>query len=1507
MLHRNMAENKLFHSNLTVRRGLRHPARLLAFQPPKAEHNGSNDHSLDASSLHPSQSVSLKTTLSSKQKTSTLLLAQQGYLGNATLLQLKSSASGVRSVYATRTCASCCSFSTLYQLALALWISFSFLGWSIIAMTLLFVVVYGVFNNTETDVPSADTATEAGFVRARAVALLAALVPLLMYLLSLIAYHIFLVEDALLSLAHSAEVLEFALQRGLGCTTRRLPQTRVSCLMRVGSWVLLTAVVALFAALFVASAWGSDTVGAVFAFEVIAMMACIACFHVFSLVWAPLLRYCRVEGSSDAQGEPLPPATWGRWCRVMGTRCTTVRSELWYRAGLVSANAIVGCISCHCLCFASGDDMTEQSTHLQRDLLTWHGVGDCEDQDEHMDDNQEQQRTASWAYTAAAPQGRPTASAGGAASRVRGTPAGGQCSGAEELDNMAGETSLDQPAPSMQPLERQKSSLSGRRAACCACGTYQHHGLWAPASFGSAHSPETVCCGCFGDMRGAPYLVNSAIAITVFWAILGPVFAFVAENKPSAGALVGAISASVYMWLAYAAVMTALLFVSRDGDACFAPQGLCGVCSGARQRSGEACRLSPQRTEVAWHALLSYRITVLALLVGLLLLSAGLPADGEDRPASTSGGLIAAVVVLLLLPLFNALFMGWQLGVRCCSVLCPHCCTRPCRSQGLLVDAQGRIQDVRCRVCEPRSRRPAVKGVQTDPTSTSEGSGGVSGAPAQEEQSIGLCYAASAPCGHVCCCAQRCCSGCRSKWSWYSGLTLGALLLLLLFTISVYSALPAMWVSIWVATLVYCALLANAIPTHGQSLQLLEQVGLKQQEPASSLPPLGHAPAAAAPTEQGGGWVQDAAPPAADEADAKQTAAPATASSMGPVAKEESLQPAQHTGAPQGGGAGSPRADGTVPTSSLTSLRNLSLMQRVIRAMSSSGESGAWAPEDSKPFVSQLVPAFVQSGDADDNTYHYRGHIAEDKQAYAAYAVEQSREVEAARGALLGRHHGHRDPLQVVAYTERHLRMKLVVPCMVLALVTALVLIILVDAGVEEEGGALRGWYDVQTPVLPLAEQTQPPLGVCNFDAAGLGILDYGMLSKAIYLGANRRFYLEGVQQFIPGAQLHLQRLSDEVLNQPVFSVLTVNRPGGLSPAHVLAQSGNAAARAAFDASGFASQASSALRAAANGTASAADIDAAVQRLALAASTQQRVPSVNTTVVSIRGSLQGFDWSQDLYTWGTPLLMQALQRAIPFLAPLRLTRGDEDLLGTLSGIEEGAFSEFEENPRAFYVPITRVATALQRATRSADPMPLRDALQSVNADADDIAAYNMSAPLGSSLVLTGHSLGGGVAMIAGASADVAAVSYSGPGPVLGRERYQRSIDAACPECDADLSSATLQRHAFNIVPSGDIVPWAGGQSTRAVDIECTDGPGACHSVVRSMCTIMQSCGDQWGRAIVGFKQSAAELEVTPAAEQTMSDCCIAGQYRRGHTGCLQVLCAELAERPSLDTELRNLC
>ena len=156
-------------------------------------------------------------------------------------------------------------------------------------------------------------------------------------------------------------------------------------------------------------------------------------------------------------------------------------------------------------------------------------------------------------------------------------------------------------------------------------------------------------------------------------------------------------------------------------------------------------------------------------------------------------------------------------------------------------------------------------------------------------------------------------------------------------------------------------------------------------------------------------------------------------------------------------------------------------------------------------------------------------------------------------------------------------------------------------------------------------------------------------------------------------------------------------------------------------------------------------------------------------------------------------------------------------------------------------------------------------------------------------------------MIAGAASNVPAMAYSGPGPVLGRRKYVDSIQLACPECVLDRSPEATDRHAFNVVPLGDIVPVIGGQPLRATDISCDASLAACHSVLRSMCTIMESCGDPWGRSLFQYEQSFGE------PLESFGDCCVHGTYGRGDEDCKALLCGELEDRPDIDTDLRRFC
>ena len=102
-------------------------------------------------------------------------------------------------------------------------------------------------------------------------------------------------------------------------------------------------------------------------------------------------------------------------------------------------------------------------------------------------------------------------------------------------------------------------------------------------------------------------------------------------------------------------------------------------------------------------------------------------------------------------------------------------------------------------------------------------------------------------------------------------------------------------------------------------------------------------------------------------------------------------------------------------------------------------------------------------------------------------------------------------------------------------------------------------------------------------------------------------------------------------------------------------------------------------------------------------------------------------------------------------------------------------------------------------------------------------------------------------MIAGASVDVAAVSYSGPGPVLGRERYQHAIEAACPSCDTRLGSAKLAASSLNFAP--------------AADPRCDSGIEQCHSISRTICTLVIQCGNTLSGCFVNVRGESYRTDV----------------------------------------------
>jgi len=108
------------------------------------------------------------------------------------------------------------------------------------------------------------------------------------------------------------------------------------------------------------------------------------------------------------------------------------------------------------------------------------------------------------------------------------------------------------------------------------------------------------------------------------------------------------------------------------------------------------------------------------------------------------------------------------------------------------------------------------------------------------------------------------------------------------------------------------------------------------------------------------------------------------------------------------------------------------------------------------------------------------------------------------------------------------------------------------------------------------------------------------------------------------------------------------------------------------------------------------------------------------------------------------------------------------------------------------------------------------------------------------VVITGHSLGGGIAQVLASRLEVPAVVFSAPGIVYSAARF-------------DISLETAERDIVVVMPDGDLVPRVDRQAGQVQRIACRtkDGsqgsPASCHSLQRTTCELLRVCGDYAGR------------------------------------------------------------
>jgi lipase ATG15 len=214
--------------------------------------------------------------------------------------------------------------------------------------------------------------------------------------------------------------------------------------------------------------------------------------------------------------------------------------------------------------------------------------------------------------------------------------------------------------------------------------------------------------------------------------------------------------------------------------------------------------------------------------------------------------------------------------------------------------------------------------------------------------------------------------------------------------------------------------------------------------------------------------------------------------------------------------------------------------------------------------------------------------------------------------------------------------------------------------------------------------------------------------------------------------------------------------------------------------------------------------------------------------VLIRGTQNNWDMLTDVQLWGAAALMQALRALLP-LGEI-WTPIIAQLIQVINTVESSSIERV-----SFYKVTTKFVKYLQKET-------------------DYIGVG-----------VTGHSLGGGLAIITGAQTMTPAVALSGPNAMLTR----RSLDP--PVSSGDLDSQT-----FNIIPERDVVPMLDDVAQNFQHIRCNTGandPIGCHDSTRSLCELLFTCGSKKRPTLCECVQLFGYPEPDPTGNRTFDEAC----------------------------------
>lgn len=185
------------------------------------------------------------------------------------------------------------------------------------------------------------------------------------------------------------------------------------------------------------------------------------------------------------------------------------------------------------------------------------------------------------------------------------------------------------------------------------------------------------------------------------------------------------------------------------------------------------------------------------------------------------------------------------------------------------------------------------------------------------------------------------------------------------------------------------------------------------------------------------------------------------------------------------------------------------------------------------------------------------------------------------------------------------------------------------------------------------------------------------------------------------------------------------------------------------------------------------------------------------SVVSIRGTFMVWDMFADAQLWMVAMSTQVVRAVLP-LAFL-WTPVLDLLVAAISALQSEALKFV-----SYYKETTAFVQFLQQSNTTG------------------------------SVTITGHSLGGGLAIISAAQTGVPGVAISGPNAMLSRRTF-----------DPRLSVDALNRYTFNVIPENDPIAMIDDVALLYQNIKCYAPQNrifACHLIERTICELMVTCG-----------------------------------------------------------------